>query len=56
MIAVNACELTALITAAANTLACGLTPEEVGLLGAIFIQLGDSLTTIGLQKSVCKPN
>ena len=49
----NACELTAFITAAANTLACGLTPEEAGLLGAIFIQLGDSLTTIGLQESLC---
>ena len=52
----NACELTAFITAVANTLSCGLTPEETGLLGAIFIQLGDSLTTIGLHRSLCEKN
>lgn len=50
----NACELTTAITAAANTLACGKTPEEIGLLGAAFAQLGDTLTTISLQKSLCE--
>lgn len=50
----NPCELTASITAVANGLACGLTPEEVGLLGAIFMQLGDTLTTISLQRSLCE--
>lgn len=50
----NACELTTAITAAANTLACGKTPDEIGLLGAVFSQLGDTLTTISLQKSLCE--
>lgn len=49
----NTCELTTAITAIANGLARGLTPEEIGLLGSIFMQLGDTLTTIGLQQSLC---
>ena len=49
----NACELTASITALANTLACNLTEDELNLLGAIFSQLGDTLTTIATHKSIC---
>ena len=49
----NACELTASITAIANTLACNLSAEEATLLGTILTQLGDTLITIGTHKSIC---
>ena len=49
----NACELTASITAIANTLACNLTEGELNLLGVILTQLGDTLLTIATQKSLC---
>lgn len=48
------CELTASITAIANTLACKLSSEEIALLGAIFVQLGDTLATIATQSALCE--
>lgn len=39
------------ITALAAALAAGHTADEIGRLGAIFTQLGDTLTTISTQKS-----
>lgn len=48
------CELTASITAIANALACKLTVDELTLLGSAFSQFGDTLTTIAVQKSICK--
>lgn len=50
----NPCELTASITAIANAMACKLTADELSLLGAVFTQLGDTLTTIATQKSICE--
>lgn len=50
----NPCELTASITAIANTLTCGLTAEEANLLGTIFTQLGDTILTIAAHKSLCQ--
>lgn len=50
----NFCELTASITAIANSLACGLTEDEINLLGAVLTQLGDTLLTIATHKSICK--
>lgn len=49
----NACELTASITALANTLACSLTEDELNLLGVVLTQLGDTLLTIATHKSIC---
>lgn len=49
----NACELTAAITAIANYLACQLTLEELELLGVSLTQLGDTLLTIVTQKGIC---
>lgn len=49
----NPCELTAAITAIANTLACNLTTDEISLLGAVLTQLGDTLTTIATRESIC---
>ena len=49
----NPCELTASVTAIANTLACKLTEDELNLLGVILTQLGDTLLTIATQRSIC---
>ena len=49
----NACELTASITALANTLSCSLTEDELNLLGVVLTQLGDTLLTIATHKSIC---
>ena len=49
----NACEMTASITALANYLACQFTLEELELLGVALTQLGDTLLTIVTQKSIC---
>ena len=51
----NACELTASITAIANYLACQLTEDELNLLGVTLTQLGDTLLTIATQRSICCP-
>ena len=50
----NACQLTASVTALANSIACRLTEEEINLLGVILTQLGDTLLTIGTHKGICK--
>ena len=44
-------ELTSAVTAIANALACQLTSDEVALLAAVFIQLGDTLATIATIQS-----
>ena len=49
----NPCQLTASVTAIANTLAGSLTQEELELLGVILTQLGDTLLTIATHKSIC---
>ena len=50
----NACELTAAITAAANTIACKMDTDELTLLAAILTQLGDTLAVIAAQRSLCQ--
>ena len=47
----NPCQLTASVTAVANALACSLTAEQITLLAAILVQLGDTLVTIATQKA-----
>lgn len=49
----NSCQLTTTITAAANAMACKLSVDEITLLAAIFVQLGDTLAMIATQKSIC---
>lgn len=49
----NACELTASVTAAANALACKLSDDDIALLSAVLVQLGDTLATIAAQRAVC---
>ena len=45
----NSCELTVSVTA----LAAGRSQEELSLLAAVLTQLGDTLATIAVQRSVC---
>ena len=49
----NACDLSASVTALANVLAGSLSEEKLGLLGAILTQLGDTLTTIAAHRGLC---
>ncbi len=49
----NACEITAAITAAANTIACRLDDDELALWSSVLVQLGDTLATIGAQRALC---
>ena len=46
------CELTASITAAANAIAYKLSCDELTLLSAVFVQLGDTLATIATQRAI----
>ena len=46
----DACKLTAAVTALANTLAGRLGNEELNLLGCILTQLADTLFTIAAQR------
>lgn len=46
MIIINCCELTLAITALANVIASKLTNDEMNILGTVFTQLGDTLSTI----------
>ena len=50
----NACNLTAAVTALANTIACELKAEEISLLSSLFMQLGDTLATIAAQRVLCQ--
>lgn len=50
----NPCELTASITALANALSFKLTVNELNLFGAVLSQLGDTITTIATQRSICE--
>ena len=47
------CELTAMITAAANAIAADLSDDELTLLGAVLTQLGDTLNNIAIRRSLC---
>ena len=50
----NSCELTAAVTAVANSLACKYNNDELTLLASILVQLGDTLVTIVTQRSICE--
>lgn len=50
----NACEITASVTAVANILAQNLNEDELSFLGAIFTQLGDTLETIAAHRAFCQ--
>ena len=45
-------QLATWVHAAALELACGKSAAELAVLGSVFTQLGDTLTTISAQKSL----
>lgn len=51
--ALNACTLTAAVTAAANSLACRMDDDELAVMAAMFTQLGDTLALIAVQRGLC---
>ncbi|MDY5485021.1 MAG: DUF6774 domain-containing protein [Clostridium sp.] len=50
----QSCELAATVTALACSLAKDKSAEEIALLSSIFMQLGDTLTTIAAQQAFCE--
>ena len=52
----NACELTATITALANGIACKLSDDELAALSTVLVQLGDTLATIATHRTLCNNN
>ena len=50
----NPCELTATITAVANAIACRFGNDELTLIAAGLVQLGDTLATIATQRAICE--
>lgn len=50
----NPYELTASVTAVANTIACKLGNDEITLLASVLVQLGDTLVTIATQRAICE--
>ena len=49
----NSCELTAAVTAVANTLAYKLSNNELTLLASVLVQLGDTLVSIAEFRALC---
>lgn len=49
----NSLQLSSIINAIANCIAKDLSSDELALISAIFVQLGDTLVTIAAQKSIC---
>ena len=49
----NGFQLTNFINSTANLIAYNYTDDDLNLLAVIFTQLGDTLTTIAVQRSIC---
>ena len=49
----NSLELTSVVTALANAIACKLSPSESALVASVFVQLGDTLATIAASHALC---
>ena len=45
-------ELTTAITAIANAIAIGLSANDLALVSCLFVQLGDTLATIGAERTL----
>lgn len=49
----NPCELTVSLSALASSIAAQLSDDELALLAAVLVQLGDTLATISVQREIC---
>ena len=50
----NSCKLTTSVTLVANAIGEKLTIDELTLLSAILVQLGDTLALIATSKAICE--
>lgn len=51
----QSCEFTMSISALACCIAQGKSPEEIALVSAVFVQLGDTLAAIAAHQELCAP-
>ena len=51
----QSCELALSIATLTCCTAEGKSPEEIALISSIFMQLGDTLTTIAAHQALCCP-
>lgn len=49
----QSCEFVTAISALACCIAKDKSPDEIALLSSIFMQLGDTLTTIAAREALC---
>ncbi|HIQ75211.1 MAG TPA: hypothetical protein IAA51_12435 [Candidatus Cottocaccamicrobium excrementipullorum] len=49
----QSCEFALSISALAAVIADGKSPEEIALISSIFMQLGDTLSTIAAHQALC---
>ena len=49
-------ELTTAVTAIANAIAAELSDNELALVSCVFVQLGDTLATIGAKRTLSDEN
>ncbi len=54
MSCMSPCELVAFVTSVACSIAKCCSDEEIGIIAAVFVQLGDTLETIAVQKERCE--
>lgn len=54
MCCMSPCELVSFVTAIACSIAKCCNEEEIEILSAVFVQLGDTLATINVQKGICQ--
>ena len=52
----NSYQLTATVTALANLLSDKLSNDELAILAAILVQLGDTLATTVTLRAICEEN
>ena len=49
----NSCELTTAVTAVANVISARLNIDELTILSALLVQLGDTLALIAAHRDIC---
>ena len=52
----NSCQFSASVTAIANVIASNLSVDEITLVAAYLVQLGDTLATIATYKAIALTN
>lgn len=50
----QSCDFAMSVTAVACCISEGKTPEEIALISSVFMQLGDTLSTIAARQALCE--